>query len=135
MGEEVASLHDLAAPVGRAWVGLDARNAMPEVGGVGRLAHLAVADDVDAGLDLLGDHLVDRPGGLGLERRGVDELALFPVEHEVDQRMRPRQAAGMRGENALGAGFHARSRDFMLSVDLLSVAADRAGWFIRACHL
>ena len=83
-------------------------DAMTDVGGVGRLAHLAVADDVDAGRDLLGDDLIHRLGGRGLELRGVDRLALFAAENEVDQRLRPRQAAGVRGENSVGAGFHVR---------------------------
>ncbi len=33
-------------------------------------------------------------------------LALLAAEDEIDQRLRPRQAAGVGGENAVGAGFH-----------------------------
>ena len=72
MRQEIAPDHDVAALLGGARVRLDAGDAMPDVGGVGRLAHLAVADDVDAGRDLLGDDLLDRLGGFRLERGGID---------------------------------------------------------------
>ena len=88
-------------------IGLDAGDAMPNVGGVGGLAHLAVAGDVDAGSDLPGDNLIDCSGRFGFEHGGVDGVALLAAENEVDQRLRPRQASGMRGENPLRAGFHA----------------------------
>ena len=47
MRQQVAPDHDVAALLGGARVRLDAADPMPDVGGVGRLAHLAVADDVD----------------------------------------------------------------------------------------
>ncbi len=106
MRQHIAPDHDVVALLGGARVGLDAGDAMADVGGVGRLAHLAVADDVDAGRDLLRDDIVDGLCGLGLEHRGVDTLALLLGDDEIDQRLRPRQAAGVRGENAIGAGFH-----------------------------
>ena len=74
MRQQIASDHDVAALLGGARVGLDAGDAMPDVGRVGRLAHFAVADHVDAGRDLPRDDLVDRLGGLRLERGGVDGL-------------------------------------------------------------
>ena len=77
MREQVAPDHDVAALLGGARVRRDAGDAMADVGGVGRLAHLAVADDVDAGRDLLRDDLVDRLGDCGLERAGVDRVALL----------------------------------------------------------
>ena len=36
-------------------------------------------------------------------------FALLAADDEIDQRLRPRQAAGMGGEDAVGAGFHAGS--------------------------
>ena len=72
MRQQIAPDHDVAALLGGARVRLDAGDAMPDVGGVGRLAHLAVADDVDAGRDLLGDDLVDCLGGFRLECGGID---------------------------------------------------------------
>ena len=87
MRQQVAADHDVAAFLGGARIGLDALDAVTNVGGVGRLAHLAVADHVDAGRDLLRHHLVHRLGGRGLERRGIDRLALLAAENEVDQRL------------------------------------------------
>ena len=70
------------------------------------LAHLAVGDDVDAGLALLADHLDD---GL-LHPRGelvlVDRLFVEQIPHHAREVRRPRQAAGMGGENAVGAPLH-----------------------------
>ena len=39
-----------------------------------------------------------------------DLLASFTSKHKINQRFRPRQAAGMGGENAVGADLHAGSR-------------------------
>ena len=70
------------------------------------LAHLAVGDDVDARLALLADHLDD---GL-LHPRGefvlVDRLFVEQIPHHAGEVRRPRQAAGMGGENAVGAPLH-----------------------------
>src|SRR5262249_41367792 len=84
----------------------DAGDAVPNVGGVGRLAHLAVADHVDAGCDLPCDDLVDCLGSLRLEHGGIDGAALLPREDEIAQRFRPRQAAGVGCEDAVFAGLH-----------------------------
>ncbi|MGB7076522.1 MAG: hypothetical protein WBD53_04985 [Xanthobacteraceae bacterium] len=80
---------------------------MADIGGVGRLTHLAVGDDVDAAFDLRRDHVVDRPRGRRFEQVGGDGFAVLAAQNEIDQGLRPRQAAGMRGENALGRSFHA----------------------------
>jgi hypothetical protein len=73
------------------------------------LAELTVADDVDAGLDLLADDFVD--GGLqtGLICRRVVRLAgLDPLE-EFDQIGRSNQAADMGYWDAVGALGHGMS--------------------------
>jgi len=80
---------------------------VPDVGGVGRLAHLAVADHVDSGGDLPRDDLLHRLGGFRLERRCIGRAALLAGEDEVDERLWPRQAAGVGGEDAVFAGLHA----------------------------
>ncbi len=85
----------------------DAGDAVADIGGVGRLRHLAVGDDVDAAGDLRRHHVVDRLGGRGFEQFGRDGFALLAPQNEIDQGLRPRQAAGMGGENAVGRGFHA----------------------------
>ena len=107
MRQQVAAHHDIAALLGGARIGLDAADAMTDVGGVGRLAHLAVADDVDAGCDLLGDHIVDRNRRLGFECLRVDRLAGFSTQNNVNQRLRARQATGMRCQDAVGRSLHA----------------------------
>jgi hypothetical protein len=80
--------------------------AILDVGGVAGLGHLPVVDEVDAGLHLLADDL-----GHGLthargQRRPIDGHALLFGVHRADQILGPRQAAGMRGEKALGAAVH-----------------------------
>src|SRR4051812_29330149 len=80
MRERVAADHDVAALLGGTRVVLDAGHAMADVGRIGRLAHLTVADDVDAARDLLRDDLVDRLRGRGLEGGGVDVVALLAAE-------------------------------------------------------
>ena len=47
----------------------DPGKAVTNIGGVGNLAELTVADAVDAGCDLLGDNLVDAGGEPRLEGR------------------------------------------------------------------
>ena len=94
-----------------------------DVGGVARLRHLAVVDDVDAGLDLLLDDLGHRRAHARGERRRIDRHALLLGVHHADEIVRPRQAAGVGGEEALGAAFHrASSRD-----DLAQFAAAGGG--------
>ena len=77
-----------------------------DVGGVARLRHLAVIDDVDPGLRLLRDDLGDRSGDARAERGGIDRHALLLGEHHPHQILGPRQAAGMSGEKPFAAAFH-----------------------------
>ena len=65
--QHVAADHDVAALFRGARVRLDAADAVADIGRVGRLAHLAVADHVDAGGDLPRDDVVHRLGGLAFE--------------------------------------------------------------------
>ena len=62
--------------------------------------------DIMIGRDLLGDDVVDRLGGLGGEGGSVDRRPAFAVDHEIDQRLRPRQAARMRRQDSVRACFH-----------------------------
>jgi hypothetical protein len=107
MLQEVAAEHDVVAALGGARVRFDAGHAVADIGRVRRLAHLAVADHVDAGRHLARRHLVDRACRLGLEGAGIDGAALFARKDEIDQRLWPRQAAGVGGEDAVGRPFHA----------------------------
>ena len=80
MRQQIAADHDVDAFLGGARVRLDAGDAMANVGCVRRLAHLAVADHVDAGCNLLGDDIVGCLHDLGIERLRRDGLALFAAQ-------------------------------------------------------
>ena len=79
------------------------------VGGVARLAHLAVADDVDARLQLLFDHVRHRRADARAERGRIDRHAFLLREHRADEIVGAREAAGVRGEDAVDAAFHRRA--------------------------
>ena len=95
-------LADAARHIGLA---LEAGQAVDDVDGVVGAALLAVVDDVDAGGLLLRDHIGDglRHGGVQL---GAAPLAGHQLVHHL---FRPRQAAGVGGENSLGAAAHVMS--------------------------
>jgi hypothetical protein len=64
--------------------------AILDVGGIARLAHLAIAGDGDAGVHLLFDHLGHRPADSPGECGPVNRDALLLGEHHPDQVVRPR---------------------------------------------
>ena len=78
------------------------------VGGIARLAHLAIIDDVDAGLDLLFDDGRHRRADAGPQSRRIDRHTLLFGEHRAHEVLRPRQAAGMGRQEAFGAALHRR---------------------------
>ena len=79
-----------------------------DVGGVARLRHLAVIDQVDAGRRLFLHHLGHRrPHPLG-QGAGVHRHACLLGMHGADQVVRPRQAAGMGGQKTLVTSLHGR---------------------------
>ena len=77
-----------------------------DVGGVARLRHFAVVDEVDAGVGLLFDHLGHRRAHARGQRRGIDRHAFLLGVHHADQVVRPRQAAGMGGQKTFAAALH-----------------------------
>ena len=98
---EVAEVggHELRA-VGKAAV------ALHHVVAEADLAHLAVGDDVDAGLPLARHHVDDRLLDASLQLRLVDRLFIEEIPHHAREIGRPRQAAGMRGQDAVVAPLH-----------------------------
>ena len=84
---------------------LSAEAAQPvlHVGGVARLAHLAVVDEIDAGLDLTTHHRGHRGPDAGVERGGIHRHALLLGVHRADEIGRARQTPGVRREEPLGA--------------------------------
>ena len=80
--------------------------ALVDVGDEADAAHLAVGDDVDAGLRLPPHGLGDGALDARRERRLVDRLAALLLQDHRPQIVGPRQAADMRGQDAIGAAFH-----------------------------
>ena len=95
-----------------------------------------VARQVEAGIDVVSDGEMSKPSyttyirhrvsGIEMDPRaaekgrdimiGRDRLAFLAAENKVDQRLRPRQAAGMGGEDAVGRGFHGALRRGVVAV-------------------
>ena len=84
------------------------REAILHVGGVARLAELAVVDHVHARVRLLPHDLGHRGPGAGGEGGAVDRHPFLPGEHRPHQVVGPRQAAGVRGEEPIATLSHAR---------------------------
>jgi len=87
----------------------EAREAVLDVGGIARLAHLAVAHHVDARRPLPFHDLPHGTVSARLQACLVYRLAFRLAEHHLDEVVRPRQAPGVRGQNAIGAALHAQS--------------------------
>ena len=81
-----------------------------DVGGVADLARLAVADDVDARGDLLGDGVGDAGRDGGVESGAVVRLAAVFLVEQLDDLGAARQAADVGREDPLGAEFHCLRR-------------------------
>ena len=86
-------------PRGASDCALEAGQAVDDMDGVVGAALLAVVDDVDAGGLLLRDHIGDRLVDGGVER--ARSAALLSGQQLLDHLGRPRQAAGVGGENSL----------------------------------
>ena len=83
--------------------GLEAAEAVADVRGIADLAHLAVAHDIDPRRALSGNHIADgRPHGL-VERVFVAQRAPILREEDIDDALRPGQAADVRGEDPIPA--------------------------------
>src|SRR5262249_12228571 len=102
MLQHVTADHDVAAHLRGAPIRLDAAHAVADVSRIRRLAHLAIADHVDAGRDLSGDDIVDRLRDLGFERLCIDRAVLLTFENEVNEGLWTWQAASMSGEDPVG---------------------------------
>ena len=89
-------------------VALAAEPAQPvlDVRGVAWLAHFAIIDDVDARLGLLFHDFLHGCRNAHFEGDGVHRYTLLLGEHHPDQVVRPRQTAGVRGQESFGAALH-----------------------------
>ena len=88
-------------------VAREAVQPLRDVGGVAALAHLAVGDDVDAGVHLPAHDVRHGAHHAGVEGALVGERLVLLGEQHVGDVLRPRQGAHVRGENAFGAELHA----------------------------
>jgi hypothetical protein len=80
-------------------VELEPGQAVAHVCRVANLAHLAVADEVDPGIDLVRDSVGDRCAHDALELGVVDRAAVVLSEHDVDDLLGPREATDMCGQH------------------------------------
>jgi len=85
---------------------LDAAEPLARVGGEVALRLLAVVHDVEAHRDLAPDDLADGGAHEGREGGRIVRTAVVLRGEHVAEVVGPRQAAGVRGEDALGAAFH-----------------------------
>jgi hypothetical protein len=88
---------------------LEAGQPLGEVGGEPALALLAVVDHVEAGLHLTADALLDRRGRAGFERVLVVGAVVLLGAHQLDQVVRPGDAARVRGQDPVCARLHGES--------------------------
>ena len=90
--------------LGRA-LGREAGQPVGDIGRIADLAGLAVADDVDAAIDLPLDRVGDGAAHDPIELGRIDRGALLAPLQQRDHRVAARQAAHMGGENAIPTGF------------------------------
>ena len=74
--------------------------------GVTDFAGLAVADDIDADIDLSLDDVQHGLPNATMELNGVERPAVLPFFEQMQHRVAPRQAADMCCQNSLLARFH-----------------------------
>ena len=84
----------------------EARHAFFDVHGEADAGELAVACDVDARVALLDEDVVEVVRQLLAECDAVDGLAGFESQQQVEQRRAARQAADMRGQDAIATTPH-----------------------------
>ena len=106
---EIGIVRHVAIRLRRERLAAEAGEPLLDVGGIADLAGLAVADDIDADRDLVGDDVGHRLGRLAVEFRMIVRLVVILLHQQIDQRLRPRQAADVRRQDAIGAEFHAIS--------------------------
>ena len=96
----------LAGPERRRARAVEAREAILHVGGVVGAALLPVVDDVEPAGDLFPHHVGDRRAHRGRELGRFGAGIFLLGQQQFHHFRRPRQAAGMGGENALRAALH-----------------------------
>jgi hypothetical protein len=84
------------------------RQALVDIGDEPRLAEFAVVDDVDAAFRLLAHDNIDSLRQPRLIGGGVNRFSVLHRLSHGEEIGGAREAAGVGGENAIGAAFHGR---------------------------
>ncbi len=103
--EQPRKLDEILARLARR-VPVEAGDAVLDVGRVADLAHLAVTDEIDAGLNLAAHDLGDAVPNRARSRRGVRDGALLAGEQHVGDGLRAGQAADVRRQDPVDARVH-----------------------------
>src|SRR5262249_19381757 len=94
-----------------------------------RLAELAVAYHVNPDLCLAAHDIGDAGAEAFLIRRGVECPAGLLEPQEIEQRLRPDEAADVGGEDAFGAAFHASLSGIISPIaSMTSIKPFAASW-------
>src|ERR1700735_2684043 len=84
----------------------EASEPILHIGCISDFAGLAVADHIDPNGDLTSNDIGNRLANLRSEFARIVRLVAITLDEQFHQRLRPRQAADMRSENAISAEFH-----------------------------
>ncbi len=106
-------------------VAVESGEPLRDVGSVANFADFAVVDHVHVRVDLLADDFPDGVFDTLFERGVVAQLLLIVALDHGHQVIGPRQAARMRGEDAIGAALHQSGTHTM---DDTSLNSRRAFW-------
>ena len=87
-------------------VAIEAGDSVLDVGGIADLAHLAVADDIDAAFHLPDDGVGRGPAHALVEGVRVHRLAVLPGQEQRSDVVWPGKASNVGGENAVSAELH-----------------------------
>ena len=103
---EIGIIRHVAIRFRRERLAAETGEALLDVGRVADLAGLAVTDDIDADRHLVRDDLAHRLRDLAIEIGMIVGLVLILLHQQIDQRLRPRQAADMGRQDAIRAELH-----------------------------
>src|SRR5882724_561787 len=85
---------------------VEARDAFGHVGGKGNLTHLTIVEYIDPDVGLFADHLGHRGLDLAREARVRPYFPLIVAFDHLHERRRPRQTAGVGGQDTRGTALH-----------------------------
>src|SRR6516164_7960882 len=105
LAQKTWKLNQVLARLARGVAG-EPRQAARDVGRIADLAHLAIADDVDADLDLSAHDLRYRIGDNGVVPRAIAALIALAREQHVRHRLTAGKATDVGGQDAARACAH-----------------------------